>query len=356
MLLLDRAKVLGRPVKDTGGVAKWWLEDLGIEPPQHVIAATLKGVELVSPGGKRFLLKLQEEVGYVLYRDQWAQYLFDWAVKLGAKGETQQRVTRSIFEATASKVKVLASGPARQMAEEMGLLQPVPKADLHVGIQHTVENNSGHDPEVVSLFFGSDVAPQGYAWVFPEGKDRLRVGVGVPSNIGEPGKFLEAFYNKYPEYRGKISDTIGGVIPTAKPLKKTFFPFAGGAPGGTFLIGDAGLHTVPSHGGGIYTAMKSGEIAGDVIGTVLSGPQLICSYEDVDKRRKGLYTFLKRHYIIKRFVYAMSDKDWDTGIENLKSFKLKSMNAMEEVPRLARYLVRKNWMLLPKFLKAYFSV
>ncbi len=92
----------------------------------------------------------------------------------------------------------------------------------------------------------------GYAWVFPEGKDRANVGIGIRSCMAEKGvsakEYLHRFIKKHPVAGPKlknavIMNVIAGIIPV------------NGAPANTATAdslvvgGDAAGHIIATNGG-----------------------------------------------------------------------------------------------------------
>jgi len=72
-----------------------------------------------------------------------------------------------------------------------------------------------------------------------------------------PIDYLREFMEwKFPE--GKIIETVVGAVPASGMLKQL-------STGGLVLVGDAGRVSDPITGGGIYNALVSGRIAGNVI-------------------------------------------------------------------------------------------
>ena len=58
------------------------------------------------------------------------------------------------------------------------------------------------DQSEAVIAVGSEVAPSGYAWVFPWGRNRVRAGVGVihPDSSANPDRFLDGFVASHLDY------------------------------------------------------------------------------------------------------------------------------------------------------------
>jgi digeranylgeranylglycerophospholipid reductase len=78
------------------------------------------------------------------------------------------------------------------------------------------------EEEVLDFYFGDKVAPGGYLWVFPKGKDSANVGLGVSVDQAKQKaaiKYLEEFIGKkFPN--AAILTRIAGGVPCAKTCEE----------------------------------------------------------------------------------------------------------------------------------------
>jgi digeranylgeranylglycerophospholipid reductase len=123
--------------------------------------------------------------------------------------------------------------------------------------QYVVEDESV-DADAIVLHFGDQVAPGGYAWVFPKGPRAANVGLGV-LGLRARGRPALAWLDDYMAAHfpnAMVSGrTIGGVI-VAATLARTVAD-------GVMLCGDSAHMINPLSGGGIVNAMKSGRLAAE---------------------------------------------------------------------------------------------
>ena len=111
---------------------------------------------------------------------------------------------------------------------------------------------------------GSQVAPSGYAWAFPHGDNRVRLGVGVirPDVEADARAYLDSFTERLPA----LAPEFAG----ANPLEyhTGLFPSEGVAPrftsDGLIATGDSAGHGSTLVGEGIRFAIYSGRMAGKV--------------------------------------------------------------------------------------------
>jgi flavin-dependent dehydrogenase len=147
------------------------------------------------------------------------------------------------------------------------------------------------------MYFGSQVAPGGYAWIIPKGESTANVGFGMRRPFGEPAvslkQYLRRFIKSHPlvssrTKKAKIVSRVGAIIPIGGPVVKTYSENA-------LLVGDAAGHVMASNGGGIPTALVGGEIAGESVINHLTDGDSLSAYEASWKREIGteLFTALR---------------------------------------------------------------
>ena len=147
---------------------------------------------------------------------------------------------------------IVATG-ARNPLRETGTLYT--KADAMTALGYFVPRVQGHiDIEFFPKF-------EGYVWVFPRA-DHLSVGIG---GRGEPAASMRARLEKYMDARGisrQGATFFGHMLPSLDAGSWKHNRLAGD---GWVAAGDAGGLVDPVTGEGIYYAMRSGELAGDLV-------------------------------------------------------------------------------------------
>jgi digeranylgeranylglycerophospholipid reductase len=150
---------------------------------------------------------------------------------------------------------IAADGVESAVGRWAGLDTRVRARDMESCAQYVVEDTT-IDAEAIVLHFGDNVAPGGYAWVFPKGPRSANVGLGV-LGLRARGRSAVAWLDEYmaahfPNASVSVR-TVGGVI-VAATLSRTFAD-------GLILSGDAAHMINPLSGGGIVNAMKAGRLA-----------------------------------------------------------------------------------------------
>jgi digeranylgeranylglycerophospholipid reductase len=276
VLLIERNPVIGVPVKCAEGVSREVERFVDIDP--KCICRTFKGNITYGPDGTAVILSVEgEEVtGYVLDRQFFDKFLALEAARAGADiwvrthayGVIQENgYAKGVYANSggvdvriSADVVVGADGVESKIGQWGGIDTTLRLADLGICAQFLMcDIEFNHD--YCEIFFGDEIAPKGYAWVFPKGADSANVGIGIGGDVSSDHHraldYLNAFVNdRFPN--GKVIAEAFGTVPLSGPKYET-------VANGMILVGDAARHVNPFTGGGIVYAIQGGEIAGDVI-------------------------------------------------------------------------------------------
>src|SRR5213592_1580800 len=88
VLLVEKRSEIGTPVRCGEGVAKRWLDEIGLAPSGEFICHEVEGVRVIAPDGTALVVdetRAGNECGYVLERDLFDRYLAKEAAKAGAE-------------------------------------------------------------------------------------------------------------------------------------------------------------------------------------------------------------------------------------------------------------------------------
>ena len=212
------------------------------------------------------------DVGYVLDRTRFEPALATEAGRAGAEIRIGTEVTglRRVAEGWEASVRgprgaetiqarvvIGADGVEGMIGRWAGLDTRVPSRDMESCAQYVL-SGIDFDPDAIYLHFGDQVAPGGYAWVFPKGVGVANVGLGIVAlkGGGRPARaWLDAYVDSYFPTGVKTAYTVGGVIvhPTVKRTVTDAL----------LLCGDAAHMINPLSGGGIVNAMKAGRLAAE---------------------------------------------------------------------------------------------
>ena len=78
-----------------------------------------------------------------------------------------------------SKIVVAADGVESLIARQAGFKSNFNTASYITGIQFEMTNIKFHNPKMLEVYLGKNVAPGGYAWIFPKGPNSANVGLGI---------------------------------------------------------------------------------------------------------------------------------------------------------------------------------
>ena len=178
-------------------------------------------------------------------------------------------------------------GPNSLVAKSRGLALKPKSKEISVAIEYQVRNVDV-DPSALEMYFGKDFVPGGYAWIFPEGKDRANVGIGIRKGLVEKGvsakEYLHRFMRSHPLAEKKLKDgiimnVIAGIVPVNGAPEKT-------ATENSLIVGDAAGHIFATNGGGIPPAMIAGKVAGETAAEFAAGK---CRLEEYDRRWRAQF-------------------------------------------------------------------
>ncbi|PKP61349.1 MAG: digeranylgeranylglycerophospholipid reductase [Candidatus Altiarchaeales archaeon HGW-Altiarchaeales-1] len=281
VLVVEKKQEIGAPKRCGEMVACESLTEAQIKPNRAWVDSEIYGTTLYAPNGKKSInVKWNKATSYILERKIFEKHLAIEAINAGAKYMVKTRAIEVIKDEgivsgiraeymdeeiiIRSKLVIAADGVDSKIAKSAGLNTTNKLEDYVSGFQYEMAGLKNLDFSCVHLYFGNDIAPKGYIWIFPKGKGIANVGIGInTNNINSNGKrtkeYLDAFIKEHKtifEYASPIEVNAGG-IPLSGGVNKFVY-------GGLIAIGDAAQHVSPIHGGGIAIALKSGILAAEV--------------------------------------------------------------------------------------------
>lgn len=320
VLMLEKDRDVGYPVRCGEAISKIGVEEF-IPGDDKWIAAKISKFSFNAPDGSEAIIDFGE-AGYVLERRIFDYELARTAADAGVEILTRAYVNGLLFEdgkicgvkyehngeqkKLKAKVVIAADGVESRVGRWAGLETHIDFRDMESAVQITAANIPV-DQSTLYFYFGKDVAPNGYFWVFPKGHNKANIGLGVSGLIGKKKSaqsFLDDFMNKhYPN--APVLTKIAGGVPCSITLDKISGP-------GIMLVGDAARQVNPLSGGGITSGMIGGKIAGTIAGEAIKMkmPDHILTYDKAWYDRVG-----KRHEIynrIKEGIYNFSDDKFNS--------------------------------------------
>jgi digeranylgeranylglycerophospholipid reductase len=336
VLLIEKRQEIGSPVSCAEAVSKDGISEF-VVPDRRWIAAEINAFRLYAPNGLYAEIRGLGD-GYVLERKIFDRDLASRAANAGADvmaktsatglfmedGEVRGVDINHLGEETLvrSRIVIAADGVESQVARWAGLDTLPRLPDIDTALQYLMSDLE-IDPHVCEFYFGQDVAPGGYVWVFPKGERMANVGLGISGNASYPKiahHYLQEFVDRrFP--RNAILGITAGAIPTGATVGRMVAD-------GFMVIGDAAHHTNPLTGGGIVNAMKAGKIAADVATKALDigdcSKATLREYERQWHRSVG--KSLKKYYRIKEASLRLTDQDMNEAARALSKLDIKDLN------------------------------
>ncbi len=315
VLILEKDRDVGYPVRCGEAISKAGIEEF-ITLDEKWIAAKISKFSFIAPNETEVEIEFGE-AGYVLERRIFDYELARTAAEAGTDILTRAYVNGLLFEdgkvagvkfeyqgevkEIKTKVVIAADGVESRVGRWAGLETHIDFRDMESAVQITAANIPVNQ-DTLYFYFGKNVAPNGYFWVFPKGNNKANIGLGISGLIGKKKSalsFLNNFMEKYYP-NAPILTMIAGGVPCSITLPKISAP-------GIMLVGDAARQVNPLSGGGIASGMIGGSIAGRIAGEAVKRNKLehILSYDKAWSNRLG-----KRHEIFNRLkdgIYNFSD-------------------------------------------------
>jgi digeranylgeranylglycerophospholipid reductase len=318
VLLLEKRQEIGSPVRCAEGL---WRERLipFIEPDPLWIVAELSKAEItVMAGDETWTERAEGGQGYVLERRIFDRVLAERAAQAGAEVRVKHAAVGLLRDGgrvcgvkvqsgglvvdVEAQVVVGADGVEAQVGRWAGLDTQLPLQDTMVCVQYLLAGVE-IDPACSYYYIGHELAPGGYAWVFPKGDGKANVGLGVQADLwqeasAEDGTVLD-FLTRFIEARPFLAQgypvtLVAGNVPVALPPAHIVTD-------GLMLVGDAARQVDPLIGGGIINAMTAGQQAAQVAAEAIAAGDtsagFLARYEQAWQR--GLGRKMGRNYRLR---------------------------------------------------------
>ncbi len=359
VLILERRQEIGAPVLCGEGISKK-IDEWKMLEGKRWIANKMDGARIYSPDKTCVTLSADmagNETGYIVYRDIFDQELARQAAKAGAKIMMNANAVGLLKEKDKIKgvkvkqfdeefeieadVVVGADGVESKVGQWAGINTCLNPKDLETCVQYTLTNVECKDA-YSDFYLGKEIAPGGYIWVFPKGKDTANVGIGVLASLSESGlpkKLLDRFIANDPRLKdGEPIRFLAGAVPVANPVDTVR--------DNLILVGDSARQVDPITGGGLTHCLEGGKIAGEVIGKSVEkqdfSQEMLSAYDVGWKEAFGKK--IKRNYMVKEIMLDMEDKTFNMLADSLKDYKFEEISTMS----LVAALVKKHPTLLMK--------
>lgn len=329
VLLVEKRPEIGVPVRcgEATGIAG--LNELGVEANKWFVANSTRGAHIYAPDKTRVELVTEEPINYILERCLFDKHLALQAAKAGAEVKVNTAVKGLIIKDGAVKGVVLeqddryevecgcvvgADGIEGMVGRWAGLNTRTRLREMTSDVQFELAGVELEQEDIMDFYFSRELAPGGYAWVFPKGRGVANVGLGVRGAPETALEYLRKFIDSMrPLRNAKVIGIVAGGVPLQGPLERT-------VGNGVLLVGDAARQVDPLTGGGIYNAMHCGVIAGKTILKAIAkkdfGEAVLMDYER--EWRSSIGTTLLQSLQIRRMHENFSDEEINAAAKLMK--------------------------------------
>jgi len=313
VLLLEKRQEIGSPVRCAEGIAHEMLVPF-IEPDPCWISATVTKAQIaVIEDGITVVRQAEGGKGYILERRIFDRVLAEEAAKAGAQVMVKTAATGLLLEDGVVR-GVVARGPAGATEIECAVVIGADGVESQVGPWAGLDTTLSLrdtmacaqyllagievDPACCYYYIGQEVAPGGYAWVFPKGEGRANVGLGVQADLATDSalNYLIRFIERQPHLvQGSPVTLVVGGVPVSRSLPRL-------VESGLMLVGDAARQVDPLTGGGIANAMIAGRLAAEVAARAIASgdtsAETLALYQE--RWMAGRGRKMARNYRLKR--------------------------------------------------------
>jgi digeranylgeranylglycerophospholipid reductase len=329
-IVLERQNEIGYPVHTSGGS---WVSDMkALAIPEHLYHPVTK-VVFVSPH-REVTLHYDPAVACVLDVRGLYQYLASRAIAAGAIVRVRHTVEQTILE-NGRVVGVTAKNHVSERISMQGSVTiDASGFSRHVGVRtemgrafHRYGYGAEYDlyapnypQDELFLIMGSQFAPRGYAWSFPRGNGRVRLGVGVlhPDSEDDARGYLDSIMRDLPQLVDKFKDASPieyhtGLFPSEGPVARF-------SRDGLLLAGDAAGHGSTLVGEGIRFAIYSGQMAGAVAAEAVKAQNTSAAFlERFDKQWRSRFgRDMDIAYMINKRIANYTDDQWDGALDLMR--------------------------------------
>lgn len=354
VLMLEKRQEIGTPVQCAEGTVKSTFETLGMKPSKKYISVKIEGATIHAPDGRALDLEKVTSrnfldgtgfEGYILDRKVFDKHLAIESAKAGT--EIMMKTTvKDLIRKDGKICGVVAKHMGKTMEIEadvvigadgvesnMARLAGIKKHNTPIEIGSCAQYELvGVDinPHRLNFYFGRELAPGGYLWMFPKGENTVNVGLGVRDSEHTAYHYLKKFVSRF-EGATPVELNVGGV-PLYGPMDKTYTD-------GFMVVGDAAGHVDPVTGGGIHITAFCAKIAGQVAAEAVkkedSSGDVLKRYDDMWRERFGETLKLSLKY--RKAADKLTDKDMNALAEYLEKNSVENLSKLSAIKFLGKH-------------------
>lgn len=351
VLMIEKRQEIGVPLQCAEATTEKTFEVLGFKPSDKYVRTPIYGADLHSPDGNSFRMEGDNEKGFILDRKVFDKSLAIEAANAGADIMVKTTVKDLIIR-NGQVSGVIAKHLGETMEIEADLVIAADGIESNIARMAGLKSNWGTndvcscaqykmvgvptDPHYMQFYFGNEVAPGGYVWIFPNDNDVTNVGIGIRSSKKKAYEYLNSFVERF---NGKIIEINVGGVPVCGNIEKTYTD-------GLMVVGDAAGHVNPITGGGmdlaVICAKIAGNIAADAINSNDTSSKFLKTYEKLWKEEIG--DMMKQSLKYRKVFDKLNDKELNALCKFMEGKDLDNITArnllvlLKDSPSLFRLL------------------
>jgi digeranylgeranylglycerophospholipid reductase len=300
ILILEKEREIGLRQRSACAAPASWVERLGCDKS---ILERFDSVTFHSMDGSQAVVDIPEEfctIDYGIFCNTLAGALEEVEIRTGTRVTGLSRgFPKKVYcdnQVFHGKIVVDASGWRAVTASHLGYPGRGKKTQRATGIETVADYEIERS---LHLYYGKSIIPGGYAWIFPVGKGKVRVGLGSYYLKTDLKRRLDAFMvSRGMENRGY--GIHGGVIPCGGLGEPVL--------GDVFFVGDSGGQVIPVTAEGIRPAFENARVLGGLISKVMGGEmglsRAVEEYRESIYSKKGFYSNLA---LLQKVLYRVPD-------------------------------------------------
>jgi digeranylgeranylglycerophospholipid reductase len=352
-LLVERNVRIGEHIACAEGIGREGVSQF-VEVKPEWIAAPITAARLFPPGGCPVEVR-EPGVGFIAHKDLFLRGLAEVAAAEGvemwtgavadrvanpAGQDLELKVTRGSREVSLKCGAVVgADGIEAGTGRDVGICRAVSPSSVFSCAQYAVAPID-LEPGLAEFHFGTEIAPGGYAWVFPKGPSQANLGVGVvvtDARKSHGGLAPVQYLLRFKERRAPKSKVLGFIV-GGVPFEDGPWRAHGS---GVFLAGDAARTADPLSGAGIVPGMESGNVSGMYAARYAkseAGPDAVAA--DFARAFKLQFKDRKLRLAARKVMSAMSDRELARMIELAGDYVSCGRSLRDDPVKVLRFMVK----------------
>jgi len=313
------------------------LQTAGVEPSSALIVNQVSA-RVYAPNGENVKIA---ETGYLINKTLLLQEIAAQAAEQGAeirvnepflylRREGQKMIVKTPKAEYEGMVLIGADGYNSRVARALGVRE---KSEPIPTLQYLVAGCKLDSIDEIRIYLGNEIAPKGYAWLFPVSERIAELGLGVRGAPLKP--YMDKLLQRFERELGscQVIDNRGAPVPVGGVIRRYIFDQA-------ILIGDAAGMVIPLTGGGIHSSIAAGLAAGEVAGKASQeGEVSEKRLKEFDVKYKPWLSRIRKSLIVLRLLEKLGDDELNELAKVLEDKDIIDLANGLNVARVAKKLL-----------------